>query len=71
MFNVTISSGTTSSSFDLDVIDNTVQDGNKNFSITMRLISTCLPITIKSDTSNVTVIDDEGMIMAVNIVVYL
>jgi len=71
VFNVTISSGTTSSSFDLDVIDNTVQDGNKNFSITMRLISTCLPITIKSDTSNVTVIDDEGMIMAVNIVVYL
>ena len=70
MFNVTISSGTTSSSFDLDVIDNTVQDDNKNFSITMRLISTCLPITIKSDTSSVTVIDDEGMIMAVNIVVY-
>ena len=70
VFNVTISNGTTSSSFEVDVIDNTVQDDNKNFSITMRLISTCLPITIKSDTSSVTVIDDEGMIMAVNIVVY-
>ena len=61
MFNVTISSGMTSSSFDVDIINNTAQDGNKIFSITIRLISTCLPITIKSDTTSVTIIDDEGI----------
>ena len=61
MFNVTIRSGKKSSSFDVDIINNTVQDGNKMFSITIRLISTCLPITIKSDTASVTIIDDEGI----------
>ena len=61
VFNVTISSGMTSSSFDVDIINNTTQDGNKMFSITIRLISTCLPITIKSDTAIMTVIDDDGM----------
>ena len=63
MFNVTISSGMTSSSFDVDIINNTIQDGDKMLSITIRLLSTCLPITIKSDTTNVTVIDDEGIVV--------
>ena len=62
MFNVTISSGITSSSFDVNIINNAVQDGNKMLSITIRLISTCLPITIKSDTTSVTIIDDEGIV---------
>ena len=63
VFNVTISSGMTSSSFDVDIINNRIQDRNKMFSITIRLISTCLPITIKSDTNSVTIIDDEGMVV--------
>ena len=63
VFNVTISSGKTLSLFDVNIIDNMIQDGNKMFSITIRLISTCLPITIKSDTTSVTIKDDEGMIM--------
>ena len=61
VFNVTISSGVTSSSFDVDIINNTVQEQSKMFSIRIRLISTCLPIIIKSDTTSVTIIDDEGM----------
>ena len=60
VFNVTISSGVTSSSFDVDITDNMAQDGDKIFSITIRLVSTCLPITIKSDTTSVTINDDEG-----------
>ena len=63
MFNVTISRGMTSSSFDVNIINNTVQESNKTFSITIRLISTCLPITIKSNTTSVTIIDDEGIVM--------
>ena len=64
MFNVTIYSGmTTSSSFDVNITNNTRQDGNKMFFITIRLISTCLPITIKSNTTSVTIIDDEGIVV--------
>jgi len=63
VFNVTISSGITSSSFDVNIIDNAIQDGDKMFSITIRLIPTCLPITIKSDTTRVTIQDDEGMVL--------
>jgi len=63
VFNVTISSGMTSSSFDVDIIDNTIQDENKMFSITIRLIPTCLPITIKSDNADAAIIDDEGIVV--------
>ena len=63
MYNVTITAGMTSSSFDVDIIDNMIQDGDKMFTITIRLISTCLPVTIDSDTTTVAIIDDEGKIV--------
>ena len=50
----------TSSSFDVDIIDNMIQDGDKMFIITIRLISTCLPVTIISDTTTVTITDNNG-----------
>ena len=50
----------TSSSFDVDIIDNMIQDENKTFNISIRIISTCLPVAINSDTTAVTIIDDEG-----------
>ena len=59
-----------SSSFDVDIIDNMIQDGDKMFTITIRLISTCLPVTIKSDTTTVTITDDEGTVTRVYIVHY-
>ena len=61
---MTITAGMTSSSFDVDIIDNMIQDGDKMFAITIRLISTCLPVTINSDTTTVTTIDDEGTVYA-------
>ena len=59
---MTITVGMTSSSFDVDIIDNMIQDGDKMFNITIRLISTCLPVTIDTDTTTVTIIDDEGIV---------
>ena len=59
---MTITAGMTSSSFDVDIIDNMIQDGDKIFTITIRLISTCLPVTINSDTTTVTITDDEGTV---------
>ena len=63
MYNVTITAGMTSSSFDVDIIDNMIPEEDKMFTITIRLISTCLPVTIDSDTTTVTIIDDEGKIV--------
>ena len=60
MYNVTITAGMTSSSFHVDIIDNMIQDGDKMFTITIRLMSTCLLVTINSDTTTVTIIDDES-----------
>ena len=69
MYNVTITAGMTSSSFDVDIIDNIIQDRDKMFTITIRLIPTCLPVTINSDTTTVTIIDDEGrMVPFINII---
>ena len=61
---MTITAGMTSSSFDVDIIDNMIQDGDKMFTITIRLMSTCLPVIINSDTTTVTIIDDEGTVYA-------
>ena len=48
---MTITAGNVSSSFDVDIIDNMIQDGDKMFTITItRLISSCLtlPATVDS-----------------------
>ena len=59
---MSITAGVTSSSFDLDITDNMIAEGDKMFTITIRLIPTCLPVTINSDTTTVTIIDDEGRV---------
>ena len=62
MYNVTITAGMTSSSFDVDIINNVIQDGDRLFTIAIGLIPTCLPVTINSDTTTVTITDDEGRV---------
>ena len=67
MYNVTIAAGMTSSSFDVEIIDNMIQDGDKIFTITIRLISICftIPTTINSSVTMVTIKDDEGKIVKI------
>ena len=62
MYNVTITAGMTSSSFDVDIIDDMIQDGTKAFNISIRLISTCftIPATVGQDVVMVTIRDNEG-----------
>ena len=57
---MTITAGMTSSSFDVDIIDNLVRDGDKMFTITKILVPTCLPLITDSNTTIVTITDDEG-----------
>ena len=62
MYNVTITAGMTSSSFDVNIIDNMIQDGNRVFTITIRQISNCFTVaaTIDSNVAMVTIRDDKG-----------
>ena len=67
---MTITAGMISSSFDVDIIDNMIQDGDKMFTITITILtSSCLtlPATVNSKTAMVTISDDEGMIKVINI----
>jgi len=58
---VTIPSGQVSVSFSVNIIDDTVQEENETFSLTIDLQSSCLPVTINGDHSfTITIIDDEG-----------
>ena len=60
---MTITAGMTSSSFDVDIINNMIQDGDKTFTIGIKLIANCftLPLTIDSNNAMVTINDEEGI----------
>ena len=58
VFNVTISAGLTSSSFNIDIINDMIQEDNETFNITIRLLPSCLSLGASSST--VMIIDDES-----------
>ena len=60
VFNVTISAGSTSSSFSIDIINDMIQEDNETFNITIRLLSSCSSLSLNTSSSTVTIIDDEG-----------
>jgi len=58
---VTIPSGGLFVSYSVDIIDDTVQEENETFSLTVDLQPSCLPVNINGDQSfTITIIDDEG-----------
>ena len=60
MFNVTISAGSSSESFDVDIIDDMIQEDNETFNIAIRLLPSCLSFSLGTSSSTVTIIDDDG-----------
>ena len=60
VFNVTISAGSTSSSFSIDIINDMIQEDNETFNIAIRLLASCLSLSLGTSSSTVTIIDDEG-----------
>ena len=60
VFNVTISAGSTSSSFNVDIIDDMIQEDNETFHIAIRLLPSCLSLSLGNSSSTVMIIDDEG-----------
>ena len=60
MFNVTISTGSSSESFDVDIIDDMIQEDNETFNIAIGLLPSCLSLSLGTSSSTVTIINDDG-----------
>ena len=60
VFNVTISAGTTSSSFNIGIIDDVIHEDNETFNVAIRLLPSCLSISLGTSRSTVTIIDNDG-----------
>ena len=61
VFNVNMSAGSTSSSFSIDIINDMIQEDNETFNITIRLMPSCLSLSLNISSSAVMIIDDEGI----------
>ena len=59
VFNVTISAGTTSSSINVDIIDDITYEDIESFNIDITLLPSCLSLSLGISTSTVTIIDDD------------
>ena len=60
VFNVTISAGSTSSSFSMDIINDMIQEDNETFNIAIKLLPSCLSLSLGTSSSIATIIDDDG-----------
>ena len=60
VFNVTISAGTTSSSFNIDIIDDVTHEDNETIVIAVELLPTTLPLSVNISSSTVRIIDNDG-----------
>ena len=63
VFNVTISAGSTSSLFSIDIVNDMIQESNETFNITIKLFTSCLSISLGNSSARVTIIDDDGMMI--------
>ena len=59
VFNVTISAGSTSSSFSIDIINDMIQEDNETFNIAIILLPSCLSLSVGNSSSTVTITDNE------------
>ena len=60
VFNVTISAGVISSSFTINIIDDVTHEDNETFNITIRLLPSCLSLSLNISSSTVNIIDNDG-----------
>ena len=59
-FNVNISAGSKSSLFTIYTIDDMIQEDNETFNITIKLLPSCLLLSLGTSSSTVMIIDDDG-----------
>ena len=60
VFNVTITAGSISSSFNVDIIDDIIYEDDETFNVTIKLLPSCLSLSLGTSSSTVTIIDNDG-----------
>ena len=61
VFNVTISAGSLTSSFNVNIINDMIQEDNETFNIAIRLLPSCLSLSLGTSSSTVMIIDNDGI----------
>ena len=69
VFSVTIFAGSTSSSFSIDIINDILQEDNETFNIAIRLLPSCLSLSLGTSSSTVMIIDDDGIYSNISVLV--
>ena len=67
VFKVNIYAGSISSSFDVNIIDDVTDEDHETFSITIKLLPSCLSLDVGISSATVTIIDDDGMYVCVHV----
>ena len=65
MFTETISAGSRSSSFDVDIFNDMIHEDNETFNIAIRLLSSCSSLSLDISSSTVTIIDNDELVIRV------
>ena len=60
VFNVTITAGAISSSFNIDIIDDVTHEDIETFIIAMRLLPSCLSLSLGTSSSMISIVDNDG-----------
>ena len=60
VFNMTISAGAISSSFNIDIIDDVLHEDIEIFTVAIRLIESCLSLSLDISSSIVRILDSDG-----------
>ena len=60
MFNVTIFAELRSSPFSLNIVNDMIQEEDETFSITIKLLPSCVPLSLGMSSSTATIIDNDG-----------
>ena len=69
VFNVTISAGSLTSSFDVNIINDMIQEDNETFNIAIRLLPSCLSLSLGTSSSTVMIIDNDGTLVLLHSVI--
>lgn len=60
VFNVTISAGATSTSFDIDIIDDVIYEDNETFNVTIRLLPSSKSVSPCVSSSIIRITDNDS-----------
>ena len=60
VFNVTITAGAISSSFNINIIDDVTHEDIETFNIAIRILPSCLSLSLGISSSTINIVDNDG-----------